>query len=145
MGFTFSLETILRFRLSIEDRECLKLSDLMSQLHQLDARIERIQSAIDQLKSGEMLSTSSASAAELQHTAACHENFRNVRKHLLIERTALELGCKEQRERYRKARQEREILESLRERQLTIWTKQESRRERNAADDLYLLRRSQAK
>jgi flagellar biosynthesis chaperone FliJ len=47
----------------------------------------------------------------------------------------------QQREIFRRARQARETLESVRDRQLELYKKDAARREQRSLDDLFLLRR----
>lgn len=145
MAFTFPLQTLLRLRLSLEDREWQKLRSLTSEVERARSAIESVATSIAGAHISRTLAEEAHSAAELQHATACAANLGKIRENMLSKLADLERRREQQREIYRQVRQNREVLESLRDQQLARWTLEESRRQQNAADDLYLLRRAHAR
>jgi flagellar biosynthesis chaperone FliJ len=61
---------------------------------------------------------------------------------MLTKLRELEQARKKQQIRYTEARQQREILSNLRERQLSVYLREQARREQQSVDELFLIRRS---
>jgi flagellar biosynthesis chaperone FliJ len=79
--------------------------------------------------------------AELQFDLLCNSALASYRKVLEKELAELEKLRDQQYEVFRRARLQREILESVRDGQLRDYRAQKIRREQRAIDDLFLMRR----
>ena len=80
-------------------------------------------------------------AVLLQFELESEARVEHRRQTLLAKLADLQAKVKEQIEKYRQARQKREVLEELRRQQLQEYTREEATREQQAADELFLLRR----
>jgi flagellar export protein FliJ len=142
MAFHFSLRPILRLRASYERLERLRLLALAAAIVRVREEIAALeresQNARGLMREGLALGVT---GAEIQFDTAC-ERFRTDRKQVLETQLA-ELEGKQERQRvaYRAARQKREILENLRERQWNEYRQKQARREQQGLDELYLLGR----
>ena len=141
MAFQFPLETLLRLNVSYERRERRILEEIARRVAAARQRIEEIEqerrtAARHQAENLEHGLT----ASEMHFAAACEsvleEQHRRWSNHLLD-------GEKEHRQQqavYLEARQKREILEGLRERQAAEYHRERERREQQSMDDLFLMR-----
>ena len=140
MPFRFSLQAVLRFRLSFERRERQRLElitrEVVKARHQWErAKLDRAQ-AISQwqerLRQG-------AAAVEMQFELAC-DRTRVRRIATLNEQVAkLEDLRRRQVEVFRKAQQQRKILENLRDRQFAAYRLIQDRRAQQEMDDRFLI------
>jgi flagellar export protein FliJ len=142
MAFRFSLETLLRFRINCERRERLVLEALASQITQVLGQI----ASEDQLT----LAARHQVAERLGRgmtgwELAWETEVANVRKRIRLQLLELLAQLEEkhhaQQETYRRARQKREILEKFRERKLLLYRQEQTRREQQALDEIFLLRK----
>jgi len=143
MPFRFSLSSLLRLRESLEKNELQRLQTIVAQLARVRAEIDSLDAQIEAWRR-QVLEQASVgiSGAEL-HIAALGESARLERRaELLAKRNELERARQEQQARYNQARQRREILSNLRERQLSTYLHEQSRREQQQIDELFLIRRS---
>jgi flagellar export protein FliJ len=142
MAFRFSLRPILRLRTSYERLERLRLLALAAAIVRVRGEIAALEresrEARGRMREGLALGLT---GAEIQFDTVC-EQFRTDRKQVL-ETQLTELEGKQQRQRvaYQAARQKREILENLRERQWNEYRQKQARREQQRLDELYLLGR----
>ncbi len=143
MPFHFSLKALLRLRESVEKAELQRLRMIAAQALQLRTEIESLEGEIH-AKRQELLEQAAAgiSGAEL-HLAALSEFVHQQRRtEMLTKLRELERARKKQQVRYTEARQQREILSNLRQRQLSVYLREEARREQQRVDELFLIRRS---
>jgi flagellar export protein FliJ len=143
MAFHFSLRALLRLRESVEKAELLRLQSIAAQAVQLRLEIESIDSEI-KTRRQELLDQTAGgiSGAEL-HLAALSEAARQQRRaQMLIKLNEVEQLRKKQQLRYTHAHQQREILSNLRERQLSVYVREQARREQQQIDELFLIRRA---
>jgi flagellar export protein FliJ len=142
MAFRFSLRPILRLRRSYERLERLRLLALAAAIVRVREEIAALkresQDARGRMHEGLALGVT---GAEIQFDTVC-ERFRTDRKQAL-EAQLEELEGKQERQRvaYRAARQKREILDHLRERQWNEYRQKQARREQAGLDELHLLGR----
>jgi flagellar export protein FliJ len=142
MAFHFSLGALLRLRESLERQELQKLqicaanvARVRTDIESLDAEIEAAQREVfEQTATG-------ISGAELQMAAISDGIRRQTRTSLLAKLAEFELAWKKQQVRFAEARQRREILSNLRQRQLAAYQLEWSRREQQQIDELFLIRR----
>jgi flagellar export protein FliJ len=143
MAFHFSLRALLRLRESVEKAELLRLQTIAAQAVQLRLEIESIDAEI-KTRRQELLDQTAGgiSGAEL-HLAALSEAARQQRRaQMLIKLNEVEQLRKKQQLRYTHAHQQREILSNLRERQLSVYVREQARREQQQIDELFLIRRA---
>jgi len=146
MPFHFPLSSLLRLRESLEKNELQRLQALAAQIAQVRAEIESLDTQIESSRR-EVLEQAAAgiSGAEL-HIAALGEFARlELRAKLIVRRDELERARQVQQARYVDARQRREILSSLQERQRSAYQHEQARREQQQVDELFLIRRSSKK
>jgi len=143
MAFHFSLKALLRLRESLEIAELRRLQAMAADViharmavESLDARI-----AADR-RQAVVAAAGGISGAELHFSALREAAYRERRSMLLKKLAELERARQEQLLRYKKARQKREILENLRNRQLTAYQTEQTRREQQQIDELFLMRRN---
>jgi flagellar export protein FliJ len=142
MPFRFPLQSLLRFRQSVERHEQtqleianLKVADMRGKIESLDqSRDLRNESQRHGLKAG-------LTGAELQFDLLCRHALASYRSDLNKKLAHLEKRRDEQYEVFRSARLQREILESVRDGQLREYRAQKIRRNQRSIDDLILMRR----
>lgn len=142
MVFHFTLDAVLRFRQSLEDRELLCLQRLLSRRAALLSELEQLHQISVKLQQG------TKQAMLLQPTPAVEIHFAMAQLHALEQQQQLlrqrlcelETTIVEQRSRFEQQRRNREVLETLRERQLRDYRLMQRRREQAQLDELHLLR-----
>jgi flagellar export protein FliJ len=145
MAFHFTLEAVLRFRQSLEDRELLRLQSLLARRMALVNEREQLQQATLNLQQETNL------ALQQQPTPAVEIHFAMARLHALEQRQQiieeqlhqLQSGIAEQRSLFRQQRHSREVLETLRDTQWRDYRLVQQRREQARLDEMHLLRRKQ--
>ncbi|HTR48877.1 MAG TPA: flagellar export protein FliJ [Verrucomicrobiae bacterium] len=143
MPFHFTLAPILRLREGLEKLELRRLQAIAAQIVQVGAEIAAIDAETEMARR-EILEQAAGgiTGAEL-HAAALAELVRNDRRAALeAKRVELEQERAVQQTRYTEARRRREILENLRQRQLAAYQLEQSRREQQRIDELFLIRRA---
>ncbi|SRR5579871_335645 len=141
MAFQFSLESLLRLRHSLERKERLALEELARRIAAVRVEIADVQQ--ERRQALELQSTAlraGLSAAEMHFAETCdatrEERHRRL-TNLLVELSKLH---RKQQAQYMEARQAREILENLRERQSAEYRRDADRKEQQRVDDLFLMR-----
>jgi flagellar export protein FliJ len=142
MPFRFPLETLLRFRRSIERQQELRLLEAYQRVAALRQEIEEL----SQRKAG-LAEQERRDLAEGVSGAQLHFHIL-LRSLLARQREALErelVRCEELRRQrhleFQRARQQREAVTALRDSQLRAYAQLQSRSEQRRLDDLFLLRR----
>jgi flagellar export protein FliJ len=141
MAFRYSLQSLLRLRLSLERQEEQRLFAIAALVARLRAEIEQLkQDDVEVRRSqlGEMGEVSSG--ASLQFAAACGAAREKARTKLEFQLEGAERKRHAQLRAYQSVRQKREILESLRERQEEAFELENMRREQQAVDESFLIR-----
>ncbi|HTZ95470.1 MAG TPA: flagellar FliJ family protein [Terriglobales bacterium] len=146
MAFNFSLEVLLRVRQGFEHQQELLLREATCRLSSLEQQVNDVNARLADFSRRELQDLSSGvSAAELQFDLLCREALLN-RRHALEIDVAKARATRDLRAAgFRQARQQREIIESLRQRQLELYRQFEARQSQRAADDMFLLRRTLSK
>jgi flagellar FliJ protein len=142
MSFRFALAPLLRLRKSIERQRTLQLQEASLQVSRVQetlAQLDRFLSNADQSDSKGL--AAGRTAAELQFASVLRENLLHFRQELESEIQKLELVRQQAARDYHQAYREREILETLRVRQLHVHQQKQSRREQQELDATYLLQR----
>jgi flagellar biosynthesis chaperone FliJ len=143
MAFHFPFETILRLRRGEERAERLKLEAIASEQAQARSQLERMTEQFFQSRRFfQQQLTGEKFGSELQFEDARSERVAAARRALKLRISELEEQRLNQIQAYRKARQNREMFESLRSRKFEIYRQLLSRREQQELDDLFLMRRN---
>src|SRR5271166_641859 len=145
MAFHFTLEAVLRFRQSLEDRELLRLQTLLARHTALANQREQLRQAARHLQEETKL------ALQQQPTPAVEIHFAMARLHALEQRRQLigeqlqylQSAIAEQRSLFEQQRRNREVLETLRDAQWRDYRLVQQRREQARLDEMHLLRRKQ--
>ncbi len=142
MAFHFPLQAVLHLRQSIEHQQELRLRTANQQVARVQHLIEQMDLRRQELRStqtGEL--KSGTTAAELRFELLCEAELLRHKRELEQQLVRLQQLREQQREILQQARRARETLESVRDRQLSVYRKEVLRREQRSLDDLFLLRR----
>lgn len=141
MAFVFSLKALLRVREIREIRALQALQMIVSQAAAAQAEIEALDTSMEETRRETCTgSLAGVSGAELHFQVLRDSAYRERRQTLLEKLNQLKKIQQKQTAVYRQARQQREVLSSLREEQLAAYNLDEGRREQRRIDEFYLLR-----
>ncbi len=140
MPFAYRLEVLLRLQRSLERQEenrllaCVaRLAQLKSQLQIWEqARFERKRRTVEELQTG-------AKGIVLQLAAEWDVAARRKQTEIRKQVEAAEQLRLQQMQIYRKARQKREVLDDLRDRQKTVHDQEELRQMQRTLDETFLI------
>lgn len=144
MAFRFALESVLRLRISSEQQEQARLELLSQHMYAAQEKYDSLRKEQTSLEHTFRKSMATGMDASELHS-------------YLSSKLGLEVGeaaaakavtdatkiWNEQRVRFLRARQEREVLESVRDRQYQEHVTEQNRREQQQIDDLFAMRRLQ--
>jgi flagellar export protein FliJ len=143
MAFQFSLDAILHLRQSLERQHELLLREANQQVAAVQLRIDHLNAELSERTNQEAMQLESIlSGAELQFMQLCRSVLIGQRKGLekrLATAQAIRDSCMTS---FRQARQQREVLETLRQTQAQAYRQNEARQSQRDLDDLLLLRRA---
>lgn len=143
MAFHFTLQSLLRIRVSYERLERLRLLTLTALANRLRQEIAAVCAESEEARrdlQGRM--AAGTSGGELQFAVA-NDRTRAARKQALEESLSRVKSRHEKQWRvFEAARRKRQILENLRARRWEEYRREQSRCEQKQVDELYLLRRS---
>lgn len=141
MAYHFPLEAVLRFRRSQERMERLKLEAILSELARTRALLDQVtQRFFESRRRFQKELGDTLAGSELQFEAMRGKSVASMRVSLRARLVELDKGRLAQMQQYLKARQRREILENLRHRKLDVYRIEQSHREQQQLDDLFLMR-----
>ncbi len=141
MAFRFSLDAVLRFRESVEHSEEAALLLIVQQI--IEAEHELQQVAAEQVRIREQREQDLAltlPAAHLMEIAQRELELKVAADGLRLRLRQLETQRLAQLAVYQTARQDREVLSELRERQRHAYQLNQKRQEQKTLDDLFLAR-----
>ncbi len=142
MPFHFPLQAVLHYRQSVEHQQEIRLRAANQQVARAQHLIEQMDLQRKELRSMEMEELSSGtSAAELQFGALREAAMLRRRREFEQQLIRVQQLRDQQREIFQQACRAREMLESLRDQQLSLYKKDAARREQRSLDDLFLMRR----
>jgi flagellar export protein FliJ len=145
MAFRFTLKAVLRVRESLEKAELQRLQAIASQVAGTRTEIESLDMDMESVRRQACEAVAiGVSGAELRFDALRETVYQERRVALVKKLEELEQLRRAQQQRYTKARQQREILSNLRQRQLAAYQLEQLRREQQQADELFLIRRGSA-
>lgn len=141
MSFTYRLEVLLRLQRSLEHQEENRLLACVARIARLNtelqsweaARFARKRRIMEELQAG-------ATGAVLQTAADWDLAARRKQADIRKQMEAAEQMRLQQMLVYREARQKREVLDGLRERQQMAYNLEEVRRSQQTLDEMYLVR-----
>jgi flagellar export protein FliJ len=146
MAFVFTLRALLRVREIHEAAELQQLQMLAAQTNAVRAEIEAFDAATAELRRNMCLeSAAGLTGAELHFQLHAEFARDRRRKQLAIKLQELEKSFAAQQIRFLDARQQREVLSTLRDQQLAAFELEESRRAQQRLDELFLMRRIPAR
>ena len=142
MSFRFALAPLLRLRQSIERQRSLQLQEANLQVARTEetaAQLERYlfdsaQSDFTSLKAGR-------TGAEIQFASVLREKLQQYRQELQSDVRKLDVLRQKALGEYHQAYRDREILETLRDRQHREYKQDQLRRQQQELDASYLLQR----
>ncbi|MCS6954406.1 MAG: flagellar FliJ family protein [Bryobacterales bacterium] len=137
--FRFRLESVLRWRQTLEGIEQEKLRNLNARLHDL----ERARAEIEQLRRrlpGEVARRSGVSGAELAALDAYLRRLGAIEEELRQQRVQLHKQVEAQQQAVLEARRKVRLLERLKARRLADWQAELARETERVAADNYLAR-----
>ncbi len=143
MAFRFSFQPLLRLRRSLESREQLRLETIVKEVLRARQELERAEQenrAASQRLAAAMLH--GMKGVELHFEQVCAAARQQIAEQLRSKLEELERLRAAQLAVLQKARQDREILESLRRRQYELYRQVHSRREQQQIDELFLMGRA---
>jgi flagellar export protein FliJ len=142
MPFRFPLQSILHFRQSIEHQQELRLRAANQQVARVQHGIEQMDVRRQELRAAQARQLGSGiTAAELRFGLQCEAELLRQRRELEQQLLRQQQARDQQREIWQRARQARETLEGISDRQLRLYQQEAARREQRNLDDLFLLRR----
>jgi flagellar export protein FliJ len=141
MAFRFALAAVLKYRKNLEQREYLALGKVLQEIAQVELQLqqceERRSEAILQRESE---ASRGIASIHLQDAYERERNLERQRDELQIKRQELRVKRQQCLKAYELARQKHEILEELRNQQLSVYVLEQSRREQRRVDDMFLSR-----
>jgi len=142
-GFSFSLQTLLRFRQSVEEQQLLRLQAANLKAAQVRNQITDLNSGLAAIASaGARELNAGVSGAQLHFDQLCCLAMVQRRSRLQEDLALCEQERKQRNEEFRQARRQREVLDRLRKQQFDRYRLQQERQEQRQFDDLLLLRRA---
>lgn len=140
MLFHFSLETLLRFRRSKERQMGLAAIQAAQNVARVRQEIEFVDSSRNGIVAGEIREMeTSLPAAQIHFDRLCCSILAERRLELqkeLVQLEELRTNCLRN---FQRAHREREVVDTLRRRQLEVHRQQENRREQKRLDELFVM------
>jgi flagellar export protein FliJ len=143
MAFQFSLDAVLRHRITIEEREEATLQKIVFEIAQILDDLDRIQERLLECDAARRVALLKPSIGLDFHASYGELNALKHRRKELEERVRnLEQARDEQASVYKTARQNREVISSMHDKQRDNYELSLTKREQRTLDDNYLARRS---
>lgn len=142
MAFQFTLEAVLGYRRSLEEREQRRLESLLARRAALLQQVRQVHDNYRQLQAAieDTIERQATPAVEIHFALAQQHAMQQQQERLQSDLQALAAEVTKQTGLYRGARQKREVLESLRDAQLRSYRLEQRRREQASLDEMFLLR-----
>jgi len=141
MAFRYSLQSVLRFRLSLERQEEQRLYGAAAVVARLRLDIEQLErNHFGRKRQAFQEMISGSTGAALHFIAVGDAAYAKTHQELLLQLERAEKKRMEQLEIYKRAHQKRETFEGLRDRQLEAYNLDFARHEQQRADEAFLLR-----
>jgi flagellar export protein FliJ len=141
MAFRYTLQSVLRLRQSLERQEEQRLFAIAAVVARLRAELEEFERMRVESRRRELLQMrEGAPGATLRFAAECDAAAIDVCRKLQAQLAEAERQRLEQVRVYQSARQKREILEGLRERQKAVYDREAAHQEQGRSDEAFLIR-----
>jgi flagellar FliJ protein len=141
MSFRFKLDTVLRFRQSVEQVEEAALYRIVQEVTEVELELKQLQTKQVQLRAQrEQDLTRMLPAVHLMEIAERELELEKATNILRGRMEELETRRLQQMAVYRAAHQDRQILSELRDRQRQAFQMEQRRQEQKTLDDLFLAR-----
>jgi len=140
MAFRYRLEALLRLQRSVEQQEENRLLACVSKVASLRAEAQALEQARFERKRSAWSEPSGTPAALLRFAAEWDARALQRQKEIHERLRAAEVARLKQMVVYRAARQKREILEGLKDRQESAYTTEQLRTLQQSLDETHLLR-----
>lgn len=140
MAFRFALAGLLRVRENLEKQRWRELQRTTRRVNSIRGEIqglEAMHAAQQRMRTREM--ASAVRAAELQFWQECESVYSRQYKDLQTKLHEFERQESEARNRFQRARLEREVVFKMRERAYEIYQRDFARREQIAADETFVV------
>ena len=142
MAFHFPLQAVLHLRQSMEHQQELRLRAANQQVARVQHMIEQMDLRRQEFHSAQSHELRvGMRAAELRFGLQCETELLRRRRELEQQLVRMQQLRDQQRDVFHQARRAREMLESVRDRQLRGYDRDALRREQRSLDDQFLLRR----
>ena len=142
MPFNFQLATVLKFRQGMEQREYIALERIQHEIVSTAAQLEQLETARQLAVRGTDSNLRKGTPAILLQTDLDQEQaLEQEKKKLRIRLGELDNQKTQRLKQYEIARQKREVLEELRNRQFESFTREQAKREQAQIDDMFLASR----
>jgi flagellar export protein FliJ len=142
MAFRFALAAVLKFRESLEQQAYLLLERIQQEIAQMERRIRKCEERLSvAAKRRETEMRRGIPSVHLQAAFDEEHALQKQREALQAKLQELQLKRQESLKVYEEARQKREVLDSLRTRQLDAYHREQVKRQQKMLDDIFLSRR----
>lgn len=141
MAFRFSLESVLRLRISHERQEQAKLELAAQHMHAAKEKCASLKREHDALEENfRKTMAAGMDAAELHYYLSSKSGLYAAEAQAERAAADAEKLWNEQRRKFLRARQDREVIASIRHRQHQEYLVEQARREQQQIDDLFAMR-----
>ena len=141
MSFQFTLAAVLKYRKNLEQREYLALGRVHQEIAQVEVQLVRCEERLAEITNLRAAETARGIASvHLQDAYLRERGLEMQRDDLQVKQRELHVKRLQCLKAYELARQKREILEELRNQQLSDFLLDQSRREQRQVDDMFLSR-----
>jgi len=143
MAFRFPLQTVLRLRQNLERQQELLLHKANQEVLTVARQIADLDTGMaENARHRSLQLQAGVTGAELHFDLLCQTMLLQARNDLERRSAEMQRARDSQAECFRRARQQREVIETLHHHQLQLHRQREARQEQRSADDLFLLRRT---
>jgi flagellar export protein FliJ len=142
MAFRFSLGSVLTLRKLAEERAYSQLEKVQQEIHLVELQRIQVSDSLSLcVRSRESELSKGTSSLRLQSQYEQMLALEQRLAALAVQLRQLLAKRSQYLKEYQEARQKREVMEELRQRQLNDYLRHEAKRQQNALDDLFLSRR----
>ena len=139
MPFRFSLDAVLTYRQTVEQRESLALDRIVYEMANLKRQLREAEvSSAAQLRGRDAELAAGVQSASLRDTYEQLRALERLRESMAKRLQELEDKRKKQQKVYELARQKREILDQLRTERRNLYMRQQTKKQQAMLDDLFL-------
>jgi flagellar export protein FliJ len=143
MPFHFPLQAVFHYRQSVEHQQELRLRVANQQVARVRHVLEQLELRRMQMRAHQSQHLKEGmTSAELRFGLLAEVALNEQQEQVATELHRVQNLREQQHRIFQHARREREVFESLRDRQIQQYQLQASRREQREQDDLFLLRRA---